>query len=130
MYDSLDERCAVKNFVGKSQQEAELMFRENFLTYQEDLMWMGPVAFAYYLVPAMNYLKSIHSNGDSDAVSCFCNLIAFKLEWEKTTLLPVMANIFETIEIITKDFHRFECVEEIYGDVKNRLLGLKLAMET
>ncbi|MFM7315484.1 MAG: hypothetical protein ACKO5E_00925, partial [bacterium] len=71
VYDSLDERCAVKNFVGKSQQEAELMFRENFLTYQEDLMWMGPVAFAYYLVPAMNYLKSIHSNGDSDAVSCF-----------------------------------------------------------
>ena len=46
VFDSLDERCAVKNFLGKNQEQAHSLFRENFLRYQEDLMWMGPIARA------------------------------------------------------------------------------------
>jgi hypothetical protein len=42
VYNSLDEQWAVKMFLGKDLKEAEAMFREGFLSYQEDLMWMGP----------------------------------------------------------------------------------------
>lgn len=130
IYGSLDEQWAVRHFLGKSQEEAEMLFRENFLKYQEDLMWMGPVAFAYYLIPAMNYLKSDESSDNADAVSCFSRLIEFKLEWEKTTLLPVMSEICQTIEIITGDFERFCCDEFIYGDVKNKLLQIKVVFDS
>ncbi len=49
VYDSLDERYACKNFLGKNLGEAEELFRENALHYSEDLEWMGPVAFRYYI---------------------------------------------------------------------------------
>lgn len=130
IFDSLDEQWAVRHFLGKSQEEAEKLFCENFLYYQENLLWMGPVAFAYYLIPAMNYLKSEDSSGNADAVSCFCRLIEFKLEWEKTTLLPVISEICQTIAIVTSEFNRFECVHEIYGDVKQKLLQLKAKLES
>jgi len=47
VFDSLDERCAVKNFLGKDLEQARSLYRENFLKRQEDLMWMGPIAFRF-----------------------------------------------------------------------------------
>jgi hypothetical protein len=46
-YGGLDGQVACKNFLGKSLDEAEALFRENSLYYQEGLMWMGPVAFRF-----------------------------------------------------------------------------------
>ena len=40
-FDSLDEQTACKHFLGKSLTEAEALFAENSLYYQEDLMFMG-----------------------------------------------------------------------------------------
>ena len=34
VFDSLDERCAVKNFFGKNLEQARSLFAENFLRYQ------------------------------------------------------------------------------------------------
>ena len=51
VFDSLDERCAVKNFLGKDLDQAQALFREISLYYQEDLMWMGPKAFARNISP-------------------------------------------------------------------------------
>ena len=58
VYDSLDERSACEHFQGKNLDEAELLFRENSLCYQEDLMWMGPMAFRYYVEAAIRYNKA------------------------------------------------------------------------
>ncbi|WP_435007341.1 hypothetical protein P12x_004665 [Tundrisphaera lichenicola] len=49
VFDSLDERAAVRRFLGKDLRQARELFRDNFLAYQEDLMRMGPRAFAFYL---------------------------------------------------------------------------------
>ncbi len=57
VFDSLDERAAVRYFCGKSLREAEELFRSNSLAYADDLMWMGPKAFAYYLKAASNYIQ-------------------------------------------------------------------------
>jgi hypothetical protein len=59
VYDSLDERSACRNFLGKTLDQAEALFRESSLYYQEGLMWMGPVAFRYYIQAAINYPKRI-----------------------------------------------------------------------
>ena len=47
--EDLDGQTAVQNFFGKSLEEAEALFRENSLCYQEDLMFMGASAFRFYV---------------------------------------------------------------------------------
>jgi len=56
VYDSLNERVACEHFFGRSLDEAEQLFCENALLYQEDLMWMGPAAFRYYVQASARYI--------------------------------------------------------------------------
>lgn len=68
-FDSLDERSAVEHFLGKSLAEGGLLFRDNGAYYSEDLMWMGPRAFNYYVQAAANYIRSSESQDDTFAVA-------------------------------------------------------------
>ena len=80
-YDSLDGQRACKNFLGKNLDEAEALFRENSLHYQEDLMWMGPIAFRYYVAAAISYIQSEAAVGDSDFINCFVGLLEFRQQY-------------------------------------------------
>ena len=80
VYDSLDEACAVTHFLGKNLTESEMLFRENFLVYQEDLLFMGPKAFCYYAESAINYLSS--ADCDDFEVGGFCNVVEHRLKHE------------------------------------------------
>ena len=68
-FDSLDERTAVEHFLGKDLAAAESMLRENFLHYQEDLIWMGRRAFAFYVRAAIRIGEEAIANGDEDTVN-------------------------------------------------------------
>lgn len=124
VFDSPDEVHAVKVFLGKDLDQAEALFRENFLYYQEDLLFMGPKAFRFYVTAAINYLLSEHSSGDSDAASTFCYLIEHRLEHEPGEIAPVSMLIRDGIDLMLKDFDRFgfgdEAIGNIYGDVEAR----------
>lgn len=122
--DTLDERRAVENFLGKDLEEARSLFRENFLRYQEDLMFMGPKAFQFYVQAAIDYLCDPAASEDSDAVSSFCSVIEHRLECEPEVILPVRAMIREGIVRILVGFERFGCDFEIYGDVALRYRSL------
>ena len=50
-----DEQYAFHHFFGKSLEEAELLFVENAIYYQEDLMWMPAVCSRYYLMAYCDY---------------------------------------------------------------------------
>lgn len=78
-YGSLDEKVAVEHFLGKNLQQAEVLFAQNFSCYMEDLMWMGPRAFCYYVQAAISYLKSASAFGDSDAVIAFMSAVQVRL---------------------------------------------------
>jgi hypothetical protein len=118
VFDSIDERCARKNFLGKDLEQAQSLFRENFRRYQEDLMWMGPIAFRFYVPAAINYLQSEEADYDADAANSFCTLIEFRLDYEPTEIAPVKSILREGILGILKDFDRYE--SEMYGDVVER----------
>jgi hypothetical protein len=78
-FDSLDERCAVKNFLGKTSDEAYAMFADNGLRFAEDLMWMAPRGLAFYLEPAIRYVMSSDATGDpSTFVSPLLGALAFR----------------------------------------------------
>jgi len=81
------EACA--HFLGRSLDEAEALFQENSLYYQEDLMWMGPVAFRYYLPAVANYVRGDTATNDSDFVAHFVSTLELRLEHEPQELLSV-----------------------------------------
>ncbi len=123
VFDSLDERCAVKNFLGKDLEQARSLFAENFLRYQEDLMWMGPKAFAFYVPAAINYLLSEGADNATDAVSSFLSLIEFRLEYEPTEIARVGPIIREGILRMLEDFERYGFGGEVYGDAYGDVAG-------
>jgi len=124
VFDSLDERHAVEVFLGKDLEQAEALFRENFLYYQEDLMFMGPKAFAFYVPAAIRYLLSAASSGDSDAANTFCGLVEFRLDHEPDAIAPVGPLIREGLLGMLGDFGRYGCDEAIYGDLAERYSAL------
>ena len=48
VYDTLDERSAVRSFLGKTREDILQRLPGEYESLQEDLAFMGPVAFAYY----------------------------------------------------------------------------------
>ncbi|MGE0144844.1 MAG: hypothetical protein AB7I19_16025 [Planctomycetota bacterium] len=68
-FDSLDERSAVTHFLDKDLAAAESMLRDNFLHYQEDLIWMGRRAFEFYVRAAIRIGEEAIANGDEDTVN-------------------------------------------------------------
>jgi hypothetical protein len=116
----LDERHALKMFLGKTPEQAEAMFRQDFLGYQEDLTYMRAPALRFYVLPAIKYLLSDDANGDSDAASTFCYVLELRLKDDPDALTPIAPIVLDAIENILRDFDRFECAPHIYGDVPSR----------
>ncbi len=121
IHDSLDERHACRMFLGKTVAEAETLFRENALLYSEDLLWMGPIAFQFYLRAFVNYLEGSASAGDSDAINCFVGLIEFRAEQCPETLRTVRAEIGATCRGLAANIDKFDAGQGIYGELAERL---------
>ncbi|MEM9802684.1 MAG: hypothetical protein AAGA20_20325 [Planctomycetota bacterium] len=85
----LDEKSALEHFLGKSVVEAAKLFsEERNLVYAEDLMWMGPRAFAYYLPAVMPYLRSVDSYRDSAFVVSVKGAIQSQLDDDAGAFRP------------------------------------------
>jgi hypothetical protein len=105
IYDSLDERRACEHFLGKTLDDAEAMFRANWEWYQEDLMWMGPRAFRYYVTAAIRYLQSAASVGTQ--ASYFTAILDFKILSERLELKPIAAELAEACRYIVENLSKF-----------------------
>jgi hypothetical protein len=114
VYDSLDEQVAVRHLAGKTLDEAEALFRDNALRYQEDLIFMGPVAFRFYVPAYVNYLRSAASSGDPDAVNCFVSLARHRWEFEPEELKPVRELLVGACRTVLAEWDRFGVDETIY----------------
>lgn len=124
VYNSLDEQSAEKHFLGKDLKQAKALFFDNFIYFQEDLLWMGPKAFCYYVDAAIAYLLSPDADEDSDAVSCFCGLIEFRMEHDLAEIQPALKKIHIAIEAILADFARYDDGLAIYDDLASRYRNL------
>src|SRR4051812_35031904 len=108
VHDSLDERSACEHFLGKSLHDAEALFRENSLYYQEDLMFMGPVAFRFYVQAAISYIQSDAASGDSAIVSCFAAILEYRLEYEAEELRSIAEHLAAVCSYIVEHYDRFD----------------------
>lgn len=125
VHNSLDEQHACEIFLGKSVEEAEALFHENALSYHEDLMWMGPVAFRFYVEAAIRYIRSEAASGDSDAISGFAGVLEFRLAHGRVELAPIAATIASACDFIIQHYESFGLAPEIYGDIRARFQGIQ-----
>ncbi len=121
VFGSLDEKRAIKHFLGKDLRQAEALFRENFGVYAEDLMWMGPRAFCFYVDAAIAYLASPASTGDSEAACGFCGAVEFQVEHYRMEISSSLSRIEDAIQLILGDIDRYECG---YVDLASRYRNL------
>ena len=128
IHDSLDERSACKNFLGKTLPEAEAMFQEAPLAYQEDLMFMGLVAFRFYVQAAISYIESESATRDSDMINCFTGVLEHRLEWEQGELVPISGRLASVCAFIIDHYNHFDLTPEIYDDLRPRLVALREAL--
>jgi hypothetical protein len=97
VYDCLDGRRAERNFFGKDLSQAEAMFRDNLFGYAEDLMWMGPVAFCYYVEAAAAYLLDPTSDVGDEDLSAFCAAVEFQIGNHRWTIEPARPRLLEVV---------------------------------
>ena len=114
-------------FHGKTVAEAELLFRENGLFYQEDLMWMGPIGFVFYFPAALAYLLSEHSAEDADFVSSMISLMEFRLDEENgdaEEIRGAFPDMLAFCRYTLENYDRFELDPDIYGDLRPKTQAL------
>jgi len=127
---SVEQEAVCKNFLGKNIDEAEDLFRCASLVYQEDLMWMGVVAFRYYVNAAINYIRSSDSTRDSAIVNCLAGVLEYRIESDShQDLAPIAADLASICEYIIKNIQKFDVEINIYGDVCERFASLHAFFE-
>lgn len=114
-HGDLDIDSARKNFFGLRLDEAENRFRQNALSYQEDVIFMPPACFAYYLHAYLNYLLSSDSRGDSDGASCFFGLVECRSQDLARLPAETRAKVSLVLEKLGTGQDYFDADESIYG---------------
>lgn len=127
--NNLDAEWAYKQFSGKSLYEAEKMFRENALYYQEDLISMPPIAFNFYAPVFAKYIVSDYAESDSDGASSFLELIIVLLERNRTLAkLGTMNQLMNAAKRVSQKQDYYDADIDIYGkfsDLYNKILQLE-----
>lgn len=111
IHDSLDEQTACENFLGKNLDEAEFLFRNSNVF--EDLMWMGPVAFRYYVQAAIRYVESDVSVGDWEAARFLLPPLEFRLEDEPKEMAPVARQLAALCDYVVTHRQKFDADKEM-----------------
>lgn len=116
--NNLDAECAFKQFAGKSLNDAEEMFRENALYYQEDLISMPPIAFNCYAPVFAKYILSNYAEGDSDGASSYLHMIIELLQARNKLLATTgtLKLLLDTAKIVSNKQEYYDADIDIYGD--------------
>ena len=117
---TLDEKWAFEKFNGKTQEEAQDLFKENAIYYQEALWHMNKIAFRYYIIPYINYLKTDDSKLDSDGASCFLSTIKFVATNNLEYFIGIEEVVTDAVTYISKRQHYYDAPIDIYGDFEQR----------
>lgn len=125
--NSPDEILAVEHFLGKNLSEAEKLFSQNPLYYQEDLMWMGVGAFRFYIQAAISYIQREAADNDYDTINCLAGILEFRLKHEYQELRPTAGMLTTFCRYILNHLDKFDA--EIYDDLQARYILLHQSFE-
>ena len=106
----LDEMSAWRNFGGLTLQEASRKFRECPEGYQEDFMWMGGAAFAYYFPVIESYLRDTSNvcPGDDRQAWILAKCIKLQFAGEVTPQVRELApRVLDLAEFVQSNINLF-----------------------
>ena len=127
-HDDLDGRVACEHFLGRSLHEAVALFREQPSYYESDLMWMGPVAFRYYVHAAIQFIRGLDAGHvQGEFITGFAGTVRHRLQYEAHELAPVATELAGICGYIVEHWPRFGVDPEFYGDVRARYAALQQA---
>jgi hypothetical protein len=130
--ESLDGKCAVENFEGKSLVQAEKLFAENGLYYSGNLLWMGPIGFMFYFKAALAYLKSEVSLGDPDFLNLMIGTLELRILGEYSDYTEIRNGSDDFIEFCKhaiENYNSYELDKDIYSDLCPNLRRLLAKLE-
>jgi len=121
--DDLDEKWAHDQYCGRSNEEMQRYFRNNPIEAASDLRFMPEVPFRYYMLGYRDFVMSgkFGQFFDSDAASCFLNLVAQKLEEQPRYIAPIMPDLLPAVEYVAHHQAAFDAKESIYGNFLEKL---------
>lgn len=130
-----EEQWACQHFLGKTMEEAVLLFENNALSYAEDLMYMPSRVFGFYLRAYILYLMSDASIGDADGASCFISLIQRWVESKREETVPLWPEIEPVLKKLAEQQDVYAAEWTIYGSFRARIheitkFGFKTSFDT
>jgi hypothetical protein len=119
----LDEQYAHDLFAGHTNEEMQPHFYQNVIERSDELQWMPEVPFRYYILGIRDFIMAgkFAQLEDSDAASCFLNLIEEKLENHPGHILAIMPELLPAIRYVGQNQISFHADEEIYGNFREKL---------
>jgi hypothetical protein len=131
----LDAQDAWRHFGGLTVEQARVKFLDNPDYFQEDFMFMGGKAFAYYFPVIEDYLKSVPDNSDDpDAIARILSL-CINVHFQGAHLPHVrhlMSRVIALADYVQGHLNRFGCydeernqVAEAWSDLVRHLLSAK-----
>lgn len=127
-YDDLDGRVACEHYLGKSLHEAVALFREQPSYYEGDLLWMGPVAFRYYVRAAIQFIRGLDAGHlQGEFIPGFAGTLRLRLQQEAQEMAPVATELAGICGYIVEHWARFGVDPQFYGDVRARYAALQQA---
>ncbi len=120
--DDLDSMYAHKIFFGKTNQEMQPAFQEAVIERVDELRWMPPVPFQYYILGLRDYVMNQDTCLDdrSDAASCFLTLVTEKAKDHSDYIKPVLNELMPAIKFVADNQSLYDANEEIYGDFRKK----------
>lgn len=106
--ECLDGQSAVTDFLGKTLEDAEEMFRHNSGHCWETLNYLGPVAFRFYVPAAIKFLHDDLPNTDPPNFSWFAHVIDMWLDYQRDELKPVADSLSCLFEEYLVQYSRFD----------------------
>jgi hypothetical protein len=125
--NDLDGQWALNSFLGKSRQEAAMMFESNAYAHGEDIQSMPRCVFNYYVPPLLEYLLSGKARGDSDGASSFLNRVLWLFQSQPEVVGEMKAVILAAAEKIAKRQEFYGADESIYGSFQSIASQLRAA---
>ena len=124
--DGLDGRYAIKHFHGKTLAQAEEIFAESarngnpLLIYTEDLMWMEPVGFRFYIRAAIRFALTEHATGQCDLVNGLAGTISLWHKQHPGELIPCASLLAAFCSAVVEQFDRYNADPEIYVGLREQ----------
>jgi hypothetical protein len=123
--NSLDGRYVIKHFLGKTLAEAEELFAEGCahsipLTYTDDLYFMEPVGFRFYIRAVINFCLSDRASGQCDFINGVAGAISSWREFSPEDLIPCAHLLAEFCVEVYRQFDRYDADPEIYEGLREK----------